>query len=56
MNTIVWNDLDKNLDEIIKHYKNNEVIAFPTETVYGLGGYACSDIAVEKIFQKKFTS
>ncbi|RBW68711.1 threonylcarbamoyl-AMP synthase [Bacillus taeanensis] len=33
--------------------KKNEVIAFPTETVYGLGGNALSDEAIEKIFKAK---
>jgi L-threonylcarbamoyladenylate synthase len=33
--------------------RNNEVVAIPTETVYGLGGNAKSDLAVEKIFQAK---
>ncbi|WP_059171838.1 L-threonylcarbamoyladenylate synthase [Bacillus sp. FJAT-27445] len=31
----------------------NEVVAFPTETVYGLGGNAGSDVAVGKIFLAK---
>jgi L-threonylcarbamoyladenylate synthase len=31
----------------------NEVIAFPTETVYGLGANAKSDIAVQKVFEAK---
>ncbi|WP_071393275.1 L-threonylcarbamoyladenylate synthase [Bacillus tuaregi] len=31
----------------------NEVVAFPTETVYGLGGNAREDQAVEKIFTAK---
>lgn len=31
----------------------NEVVAFPTETVYGLGGNAFSDEAVAKIFSAK---
>ena len=31
----------------------NEVVAFPTETVYGLGGNALSDAAVQKIFFAK---
>jgi len=30
-----------------------EVVAFPTETVYGLGGDACRDIAVARIFAAK---
>lgn len=33
--------------------RNNEVVAFPTETVYGLGANACSDDAVRKIFEAK---
>lgn len=32
---------------------NNELVAFATETVYGLGGLATSDIAVKKIFEAK---
>ncbi|WP_062200097.1 L-threonylcarbamoyladenylate synthase [Massilibacterium senegalense] len=33
--------------------KQNEVVAFPTETVYGLGANAWSDEAVQKVFQAK---
>ena len=33
--------------------KNNEVVAFPTETVYGLGANAKSDEAISKIFTAK---
>ncbi len=33
--------------------KKNEVVAFPTETVYGLGGNALSDQAIDKIYQAK---
>ncbi|MBM7645374.1 L-threonylcarbamoyladenylate synthase [Scopulibacillus daqui] len=33
--------------------KGNEVVAFPTETVYGLGGNALSDEAIEKIYRAK---
>ncbi|WP_040340748.1 L-threonylcarbamoyladenylate synthase [Fictibacillus macauensis] len=33
--------------------KENEVVAFPTETVYGLGGNAQNDEAITKIFQAK---
>jgi L-threonylcarbamoyladenylate synthase len=32
---------------------NNELVAFPTETVYGLGANALSKDAVEKIFIAK---
>ncbi|WP_132748096.1 L-threonylcarbamoyladenylate synthase [Scopulibacillus darangshiensis] len=33
--------------------KANEVVAFPTETVYGLGGNALSDEAIKKIYEAK---
>jgi L-threonylcarbamoyladenylate synthase len=33
--------------------KSNEVVAFPTETVYGLGGNALSDEAIGKIYKAK---
>ncbi len=36
-----------------KLIENEELVAFPTETVYGLGGQATSDIAVKKIFEAK---
>ncbi|MDA3887282.1 MAG: L-threonylcarbamoyladenylate synthase, partial [Allgaiera sp.] len=29
------------------------LVAFPTETVYGLGGDACDDLAVARIFEAK---
>ncbi|HET7626997.1 MAG TPA: L-threonylcarbamoyladenylate synthase [Bacillales bacterium] len=41
------------LDEAAELLKRNEVVAFPTETVYGLGGNARSDEAVRKIFAAK---
>ena len=31
----------------------NEVVAFPTETVYGLGANAKSEEAVKKVFEAK---
>lgn len=35
------------------HLRNNALVAFPTETVYGLGANACSEEAVLKIFAAK---
>ena len=35
------------------HLKAGKLVAFPTETVYGLGGDACDDNAVAAIFQAK---
>ena len=54
--------VDKNVDKLqscpqlekaAKDLQNNEVVAFPTETVYGLGANATSDEAVAKIFKAK---
>lgn len=61
MKTIRWS-VDNNVDKLNSYpqiaqasdlLKENEVVAFPTETVYGLGGNAKSDVAVEKIFAAK---
>jgi L-threonylcarbamoyladenylate synthase len=61
METTMWT-VDKNVDnlktypqiiEAAQKLKENEVVAFPTETVYGLGGNAKSDEAVLKIFEAK---
>ncbi|MGD6816525.1 L-threonylcarbamoyladenylate synthase [Metabacillus sp. 84] len=61
MDTIHWT-VDKNLDssklypQVIQAAEllaNNETVAFPTETVYGLGANAGSDEAVEKIYKAK---
>ena len=41
------------LSRLLLVLTENEVVAFPTETVYGLGGNAKSDQAVEKIFAAK---
>jgi L-threonylcarbamoyladenylate synthase len=41
------------IDEAAKWLLKNEVVAFPTETVYGLGGNAFSEEAIKKIFEAK---
>ena len=43
----------KNLKKAKNTLKNNNVIAIPTETVYGLAGNAYSNKAVKKIFKLK---
>lgn len=61
MNTKVWkvdNYVDnlKNNPQVVDaaHFlRKNEVVALPTETVYGLGGNAESDEAVAKIYEAK---
>lgn len=61
MNTKRWS-VDKYVDDQCSYpqisqaadlLKRNEVVAFPTETVYGLGGNAENDEAVAKIFEAK---
>ncbi|KMJ59198.1 tRNA threonylcarbamoyladenosine biosynthesis protein [Bacillus sp. LL01] len=61
MNTKFWT-VDKEeplkhsypqIEEAAEFLKQNEVVAFPTETVYGLGANALSDQAVLKIFEAK---
>lgn len=51
--------VDKNVDEektysqAVEILRNGELVAFPTETVYGLGADATNPQAVEKIFEAK---
>jgi len=46
-------NFDEGIEKAIELIKANEVVAFPTETVYGLGGNAFSDDAVRRIFKAK---
>lgn len=39
--------------QVVDHLRAGEIVAIPTETVYGLAADASSQIAVEKIFQAK---
>src|SRR5690554_1376996 len=57
-----WLKVDNIVDNLMNHphivqaaklLKENEIVAFPTETVYGLGANAKSDEAVQKIYQAK---
>ncbi|MBM7690669.1 L-threonylcarbamoyladenylate synthase [Peribacillus deserti] len=41
------------IEEAAKLLEQNETVAFPTETVYGLGANAKNDEAVKKIFEAK---
>lgn len=44
---------NKAIEEAKKLLDNNQIVAFPTETVYGLGGNAFSKEVVYKIFEAK---
>ena len=48
---LLWND--ENIKQAAQFLKAAEVVAFPTETVYGLGADATSEAAIAKIFQAK---
>lgn len=51
METINWSP--DQIDEAVDWIKNGEVVAFPTETVYGLGADATNEAAVQKIYSAK---
>ncbi|ENH97984.1 hypothetical protein J416_02706 [Gracilibacillus halophilus YIM-C55.5] len=53
MRTRRWNFAEETIDEAAQLIRQGEVIAFPTETVYGLGADATNEQAVRKIFQAK---
>ncbi len=44
---------DSNIKKAIKYLNNNECIAIPTETVYGLAGNAYSNKAVSRVYKLK---
>ena len=45
----IYKNSPKNLNKAKKILKKNNIIAVPTETVYGLAGNAYSDTSVKKI-------
>ena len=38
---------------VAAHLKDGDLVAFPTETVYGLGADACNSAAVARIYEVK---
>lgn len=53
MITKIFQNSEEELEEAVAWIKNGELIAFPTETVYGLGASIFSEKAIQKIFQVK---
>jgi L-threonylcarbamoyladenylate synthase len=43
----------KEIGDAAQALASGELVAFPTETVYGLGADACNDVAISKIFAAK---
>lgn len=46
-------DKEKAIQTTVDYWEKGEVVAFPTETVYGLGADAMNSAAISKIFQAK---
>jgi L-threonylcarbamoyladenylate synthase len=46
-------DNERNYEQAVDILKKSGVVAFPTETVYGLGALATDELAVQKIFEAK---
>lgn len=46
-------DNERNYKQAVDILKSGGVVAFPTETVYGLGALATDELAVQKIFEAK---
>ena len=53
MTTEILEGTEENIIKVAKEINAGEIVAFPTETVYGLGGDALNSCAVKKIFQAK---
>ena len=53
MQTKIFNTSDPDLLKASQIIKSGGTLAFPTETVYGLGADATNKLAVAKIFQAK---
>ncbi len=53
MNTEILSPTDENINKCAKEIRCGSVVAFPTETVYGLGANAFNETAVKKIFEVK---
>ena len=45
--------MDSNLQKAADLIRAGELVAFPTETVYGLGADAFNDSAIQKIYEAK---
>lgn len=46
-------NIPNSIEEAAKYIRNGKLVAFPTETVYGLGANALDPMAVAKIFELK---
>lgn len=53
MKTVIYEPTEQNLEKCARLIKSGEIVAFPTETVYGLGGNALDETSVKKIYSAK---
>ncbi|GAX89591.1 L-threonylcarbamoyladenylate synthase [Effusibacillus lacus] len=53
MNTLRLGTSDQAIEQAAALLRQGELVAFPTETVYGLGAHALDPLAVDKIFAAK---
>ena len=53
MQTKIFKTDDNSIDEAGRILKDGGLVAFPTETVYGLGGNALMPDSVKKIYKAK---
>ena len=53
MKTQVLNIDQQSLDLAKKYIADGDVVAFPTETVYGLGANAFNEVAVKKFLRQR---
>lgn len=53
MDTVILEANEENIAKCAEMLKKGEVVAFPTETVYGLGANALDAVAAAKIFKAK---
>ena len=47
---LILENNDENISRAADSIVNNDIVIFPTETVYGIGANAFSKIAIEKIY------
>ena len=53
LNTRILGTTEKDIEHAAKIIKEGGLVAFPTETVYGLGGNALDKDAAKKIYEAK---
>ncbi len=53
MNTLLKKADEKSIDLAVKLLQDGDIVAIPTETVYGIAGNACNGECIKKIFEAK---